>query len=212
MSGFGDDQEIFNRLIQRRERVVNKPVRKEMPKPLKSQKSATLDDFIGMVAKIVSRTLSKHNAEFIPDEGAVIADSAKKLEHPVILYSVISRTPKLELKPRQLENIIEDIDDKGNRRYGSTWSQRQNCLVQFDVVACDYITANEVMSTFEDIILTYAGYFKNNGVAEIIFQKYYTDRNLDRYRQTLSVRSIQYMVEIEKLITVFDTTIEDIDV
>lgn len=212
MTGFGNNSEGFAELLRKRDRVRNTPLPKKIVPPLKSQKNADMSDFISMVAKIVSKALDKHKAEFIPDEGAIIYDPSKPLEHPVIMYSVISRVPKFELKPRQVENIIEDIDDKGNRRFGSTWSMRSECLIQFDVVACDYTTANEVMSNFEEAIFSYTGYFKNNGVGEIIFKKYFTDRNLDRYRQWLSIRSIQYMVELEKLITVFDTTIEDIDV
>lgn len=202
----------FEQLLKKRQTFAsNLAERKEQPKPLKAEKNATMEDFISMVAKITSKALKKHNVVFIPDEGAIISDPQKKLEKTTILYQVISRTPHLELKARPLETIVEDIDDEGNRRSGHNWSQRQDCVIQFDVVACDYATANEVMSTFEDTIFTYTGYFKSNGVAELYFKKYYTDKNLDKYRQWLSVRSIQYNLIIEKLITVFETTIVDID-
>jgi len=206
------DKLSFEELMARKERVTNTIIEKEKsPKILKANKNATLEDFISMVAEVLRKTLEKHNAVFVPDEGAIINDPHERLEQSHILYQVISRIPKKELKPRHIESITEKIDDKNNRRFGENWSQRQECLVQFDVVACDYATANKVMNIFEDTIFTYAGYFKNNGVAEIYFKKYFTDKNLDKYRQWLSVRSIQYYVEIEKLITVFDTTIEDID-
>ena len=68
------------------------------------------------------------------------------------------------------------------------------------------------MNTLEDTIFTYSGYFKSKGVAEIVFKRHFTDRNYDRYRQWLSVRSLQYDIEIEKLTTVFDTTIESISI
>ena len=71
--------------------------------------------------------------------------------------------------------------------------------------------SDAVMSYFEDMIFTYTGYFKSNGIAEVYFKKYYTDTSIDRYRQYLSVRSIQYFVEIEKQTTIFETTLEDID-
>jgi hypothetical protein len=202
----------FEKLLRNRQIVQSDiKIRKEQPKPLKAEKNATMEDFISMVAMITSKALKKHNVVFIPDEGAIISDPQKKLEKTTILYQVISRVPHMELKARPLETIIEDIDDEGNRRFGQNWSQRQDCVIQFDVVACDYATANEVMSTFEDTIFTYTGYFKSKGVAELYFKKYYTDKNLDKYRQWLSVRSIQYNLIIEKLVTVFDTTIKDID-
>lgn len=211
MSGFGSNPDMFDELIRRSDKLMNQIQPKRAPKILKSEKNATLDDLISMIAMICSKSLKKYDAVFNPDEGAIIDDQKEKLEHPYILYKVIERKPKLELKPRQMENIIEDIDDKGNRRFGTVWAQRQTCIVQFDVVAQDYETANKVMSTFEETMFSYSGYFKNKGVAELLFSKYFTDVNLDKYRQEFSVRSIQYSVEIEKLITVFDTTIEDID-
>lgn len=206
------NQTDFESLLEQQTKIRNTPIQKVETRISKSHKGATLEEFILMVVKVCGKSLKKHKAVFIPDEGAIISDPQKKLENSTVLYQVVSRVPHNELKPRPIETIIEDIDDKDNRRFGQNWSQRQDCIVQFDIVACDYNTANEVMSTFEDAMTTYTGYFKSKGVAEIYFKKYYTDRNLDKYRQWLSVRSIQYFVEIEKLTTVFDTTIEDIEV
>ena len=180
---------------------------------LKAAKNATLTDFIAMVARLCDKSLKKYRVKFIPDEGATIADPAKQLEQPTILYRVIERKPKNELKMRHSEDFTEVIDKTGNKtRKGQVWSQRQSCIVQFDVIASDYAMSDAVMSYFEDMIFTYTGYFKSNGVAEVYFKKYYTDTSIDRYRQYLSVRSIQYFVEIEKQTTIFETTLEDIDV
>lgn len=180
---------------------------------LKSNKNADLEDFIGMIAKLCDSTMKKYNAQFIPDEGAIVKDPDKTLEKPTILYNIVSRVPKNELKMRHSETIAQVMDEKTGRiRHGQTWSQRQNCIVQFNIVASDYATANKVMKSFEDLMFTYTGFFKENGIAELHFLKYYTDIALDRYRQYMSVRSIQYFVEIEKLITIFDTTLEDIDI
>lgn len=174
-------------------------------------KNATVEDFISMVTKLSNKALKSLNVEFYPDEGATIADPEKKLEKTAILYRVIERKPKNELKMRHSENIEEVVDGKNNKkRLGQIWSQRQDCIIQFDIVASDYATANKVMNSFEDMIFQYSGYFKENGIAEIYFKKYFTDTSIDRYRQYLSVRSIQYFVEIEKQTTVFNSTLEEI--
>ena len=174
-------------------------------------KNATVEDFISMVTKLSNKALKSLNVEFYPDEGATIADPEKKLEKTAILYRVIERKPKNELKMRHSENIEEVVDEKNNKkRLGQIWSQRQDCIIQFDIVASDYATANKVMNSFEDMIFQYSGYFKKNGVAEIYFKKYFTDTSIDRYRQYLSVRSIQYFVEIEKQTTIFNSTLEEI--
>ena len=174
-------------------------------------KNATVEDFISMVTKLSNKALKSLNVEFYPDEGATIADPEKKLEKTAILYRVIERKPKNELKMRHSENIEEIVDEKNNKkRLGQIWSQRQDCIIQFDIVASDYATANKVMNSFEDMIFQYSGYFKENGIAEIYFKKYFTDTSIDRYRQYLSVRSIQYFVEIEKQTTIFNSTLEEI--
>ena len=176
-----------------------------------ASKNATVEDFISMVTKLSNKALKSLNVEFYPDEGATIADPEKKLEKTAILYRVIERKPKNELKMRHSENIEEVVDEKTNKkRLGQIWSQRQDCIIQFDIIASDYATANKVMNSFEDMIFQYSGYFKKNGIAEIYFKKYFTDTSIDRYRQYLSVRSIQYFVEIEKQTTIFNSTLEEI--
>jgi hypothetical protein len=194
---------------QKNTQPLNKP---SEIKPLKAADNATLDDFIKMLVEICSKALKPWQAELNPDEGAVLKDDDKTLNNPVILYEVINRVPKLERKPRQLEDIVESTGPDGRHRFGRTWSQRFSCVIQFNIIASDYSTANKVMDTLEDTIFTYTGYFKSKGVAELIFKRHFTDKNYDRYRQWLSVRSLQYDIEIEKLTTVFDTTIEDISI
>ena len=72
---------------------------------LKAAKNATLTDFIAMVARLCDKSLKKYRVKFIPDEGATIADPAKQLEQPTILYRVIERKPKNELKMRHSEDF-----------------------------------------------------------------------------------------------------------
>ena len=202
----------FEELLATHERLTRGPVPKQdLSKPLKAIKNASLEDFIAMLAEVCSRTLKPWQVTLVPDEGATLKDE-KNLNHPVILYEIVNRVPKLERKPRQLEDIIEETGPDNQKRLGRIWSQRFSCVVQFNVIASDYITANAVMSTLEDTIFTYTGYFKSKGVAELIFRRHFTDKAYDRYRQGLSVRSLQYDIEIEKLTTVFDTTIEEISI
>lgn len=194
------------------ERIVEN--RKRAAPPLKATKSANLQDFIKMVAKIVGVALRDQKVEFIPDEGKrLVVDPGEKLENPYITYKVISRTPKGEIKPRERESLIKENthrDDEG--RQGRVYGQKFKCYVQFNIIASEYNEADEVMSIFEDLILSYTHYFKRNGVAEILFEKHFTDENFDIYRQSVSVRSLQYYVEVEKLTVVFDSEIKDIQI
>lgn len=192
----------------------SKEKRQKEKEPHRANKSATLDDFIEMVSKIVALSMKNEKVEFVPDEGRrIIVDSTEKVENPLILYSIVSRNPKGELKPRERENLVleEAYDEKEGRR-GRIYGQKFKCVVQFNIVASEYSTANKVMNNFEELILSYAHYFKKNGVAEIIFKDHFTDKNFDVFRQTVSVRSLQYYVEVEKLSVVFDSEIGDVQI
>ena len=176
----------FEQMLAEHQKLTRPLAKKDIPKPLKATQNASLEDFIAMLAEVCSKAMKPWQAELNPNEGAVLKDDDKV--------------------------IIEQVDPDGQTRIGRTWSQRFSCVIQFNIVASDYSTANAVMTTLEDTIFTYTGYFKSKGVAELIFKRHFTDKNYDRYRQWLSVRSLQYDIEIEKLITVFDTTIEEISI
>nr|DAF21991.1 MAG TPA: hypothetical protein [Caudoviricetes sp.] len=178
-----------------------------------ADKNCDLDDLFAMINKLVVKALKKDNVEFNPDEGArFVVDQQVPINHPIIQFDVISYEPKLELKPRVINQFIEESDDKNDRwkRHGQVWSQRFKCVIQFNIIGSDYITANKVMRDFEELMFRYAGYFKQQGVAEIVFKSRFSDKNYDYYRQNLSVRSLQYYVEIERNYVSYDTDISGV--
>ena len=169
-------------------------------------------DFIRMIDKIVTLTMKDLNVEFIPDEGKIVyLSNDQKLEHPIITYKIKERKAKGELKPRFRENFIEDKKDL-NSRIGEIYGQKFKCKLQFNIFASEYRLAEKVMEKFEEMMIIYAGYFKKNGVGEIIFDKQYTDDNFELMRQTLSIRNICYYVEIEKLTVIMRESIKTIDI
>ena len=178
-----------------------------------ADKNCDLDDLFAMINKLVVKALKKDNVEFNPDEGArFVVDQQVPINHPIIQFDVISYEPKLELKPRIINQFIEESDDKNDRwkRHGQVWSQRFKCVIQFNIIGSDYITANKVMRDFEELMFRYSGYFKQQGVAEIVFKSRFSDKNYDYYRQNLSVRSLQYYVEIERNYVSYDTDISGV--
>ena len=208
----------FERLLQNAEehsQGVADPqeiTRRKNP-PLRSNKSADLRDFIQMISQVVSKTMKDQGVKFIPDEGRrIVVDPSFTIEHPCITYKVISRKTGTELKPRARETIKEESYDQKEGRQGTIYGQKFKCTVQFDIIASEYSTADQVMYNFEELILTYNYFFKKNGVAEILFEEHFTDENYDLYRQNVSVRSLRYYVEVEKLTVIFDSEFEDVDI
>ncbi len=209
----------FEELLKLRSSLGNNNVKQsdgtvittESVEPTKAKKNATLEDMMEMLSLIVSKCMRKDKVEFKPDEGARLStDQATKVEHPYICYEVIDRSPDMEIKPREREEIQENTTDKNSNRPGMIFGQRFHAIVQFNIFAADYKTANKTMNDFENLMFNYVSYLKENGIAEIIFDRQLTDNNLDMYRQSFSIRSLRYRVVVEKLYTRFTSDIKGI--
>lgn len=196
----------------RNESALGKNLSQKIEKQ-RADKSCDLDDFFSMVNKLVTKAFKKDNVEFNPDEGArFVVDQQIPIDHPVIQFDVINLEPKNELKPRNLGAFVEDLDENNKKwqRHGQIWSQRLKGIIQFNIIGSDYITTNKVMRDFEELMFRYSGYFKKQGVAEILFKSRFSDKNYDYYRQNLSVRSLQYYIEIERNYVSYDTDISGV--
>lgn len=206
----------FEELMQQREAIYSAKDKDVISKDgtsvrQKANKSASLYDFIKMVSQLVELTMP--NVRFEPDEGKVITlDAMKDFDCPVITYQIINRKPKKEIKARIRESIVENIDDKDDQRKGEIYGQKFECLVQFNIFASVYNDAEQVMESFEEIIIKHSGFLKKNGVAEILFDEHTTDSHFDTLRETLSIRNLRYYVEIEKLTVMFKEKIKEIEI
>ena len=207
-----DDLEyLLRREAEGAPRIVDRIEDKKPQPPMRSTKGCDLYDFMGMVGEIVEKTLKKqYNVEFTLDEGAMpVLDASDDLTHPRICFSVIMREPKGEKKPRIRDEFWEQ-SESGSKRFVTVWGQKFKCEIQFDVYASEYTTANAVMIAFESLMSNYTAHFKQNGLAELFFQKHFTDRNYSVFRNKISVRSLIYYAEVERLTPVFDGEILDI--
>jgi len=174
---------------------------------LKADNNATLSDFISMLSNISSKALQKSGATLDPDEGRILGDVDTTVEHPIIIYSIISSIPKFNIKKHPIQTIVEKDN---NPRICDIYIQEFMSTVQFNIVASEYKEADTVLNDFMDLMINYSGYFKKNGVSELIFEKRLTDKQLDIYRQHNSIRSVQYKIGTQKINTVFNSTIQNI--
>lgn len=193
---------------------LNQPVTEhpEDKKILKAERNASLFDLVKMIEKLVKLTMNDLKVEFVPDEDKIPVKTPEvNIDHPYITYKVIERAPKNEFKPRVREHIEEKSHDKNEARFGQVYGQKFASIIQFDIFASVYATAEEVMERFEELLFIYAGYLKKNGISEIYFKQQHTDSSYDIYRQQVSIRSIRYYVETEKVIVVFRDKIQEIE-
>lgn len=178
----------------------------------RAKKNASLYDFIDMLSLIVEYAMKDLKVTFITDDQEnILTDPEISFENPHITFKVISRVPTKEYKPIARENIVE-CDENNEQRFGTVFGQTFDCIVQFNVFASENRVANTVMETFEELIISYAGYFKEQGVRELYFKEQITDTDYNNFRETLSVRNIRYYVQIEKLMVIFNRRVSDIKV
>lgn len=175
----------------------------------RAKKGASLYDFLDMLAIIVDYAMSDMNVKFITDEEEIkLIDPEISFNHSYISYRVISRKPNNEYKPIVREEIIEH-DEHNEQRLGTIRGIGFDCIVQFNVFASENKVANKVMETFEELMLSYAGYFMEQGVRQVYFKEQITDTDYNNFRDVLSIRNLRYYVEIEKLMVIFNRRISD---
>lgn len=176
----------------------------------KANKSASVYDFVKMVHEISTKSLKDLNVDFIMEEDKFnVTDPDIKIENPIICYKLISRKPHGgEIKPRHRENRNAPFDKMVGEQYG----QRFKCIVQFNIFASGVDLAEHVLERFEDMMFDYTGYFKQNGVQELLFNEQLSDDDYNLFRQTIAVKNLRYEVIIEKLYNQFSKRIEIADV
>lgn len=176
----------------------------------KANGNASLLDFIDMVGLIVENTMDDLGVQFMPDEKAFVIkqDPIEPIDHPIITFKIRERihANKAGYKPRPVEVFTDTEADKS----GTIYSERFASRVQFNIAATEYRAAWEVMDRFENLLLSYAEAIKGSGVADYYFIKQYRDEYYDTFRNTLSVLSLEYYVETEKLRVIFSENIKDI--
>ena len=172
--------------------------------------NASLLDFLDMVSLIINNTMDDLHVQCMPDEKAYVTkeDPVEAINHPIVTFKVSDRRHKENYgyKPKLIETVHDEIANKTAFIY----SERYTSLVQFNIMACEYRIAWQVMDRIEDALLSYAETIKGNGIVEYYFNRQYADKYYDTFRNTFTVLNIEYCVETEKLRVIFKENIKDI--
>ena len=175
----------------------------------KAKGSASLLDFIDMVALIVENTLDEENITFMTDEKAYLYknDQEEPINHPIVTFKILNRehSEGAAYKPRVMEEIVGD-----DGRPGYIYNERFTSYVQFNIIAPEYRTAWSVMEQFEELLISYAETIRGNGIVEYYMFKQYTDSYYDSFRNTFTVLNLVYRVDTETLRVIFKENIKDI--
>jgi hypothetical protein len=149
----------------------------------------------GKEAKIVRSSPLKEDADF-----------------PTITYRVTRRILNdsfKDLKPR-LRSTIRHPHIEGE--YIELYGQIFDVWVEFNVYSLSQEEADELVMELEEFLQTYAGFFKRNGVQEILFHSQGPDEVITDGRVGAAKRTLFYTMRFEKLIVRFLNEIQQIAV
>lgn len=133
-------------------------------------------------------------------------------EFPIITYRIIRRQLNdsfKDVKPR-IRNTIKHpyIPNEYVELYG----QMFDLWVEFCIYSRSAEEADELTIELEDFLQTYAGFFKKNGVQEILFHAQGEDEVVGQQRLDIAKRKLLYTMRFEKIIVRFLNEIQQIAV
>lgn len=196
-----------------------------MPERLKTKKYGTLDSFFTMFKNIfksifpdVYIDMEYPDPSSIPDHqpwgltapfpGGAVEPPGAPVE-PIVIYEVLSRTPSIEIKPR-IREIVPDITD--SRYKVEIWGQIKHNEVLFACHAKRAKRAEEIIEEIEDIIELNKGYFKENGIIEILYGGRIRDDKITKWRDDLYRKGVSFSITTEKIFPIRRNILKSVDV
>ncbi|MCX6008839.1 MAG: hypothetical protein NTW48_02150 [Chloroflexi bacterium] len=116
--------------------------------------------------------------------------------------------PPTEIKPRIREQRV-DPDHPGCHIV--VMGQWFDNLIQFDVWSKFNNRADDLIEWFEDFMYKYIWVWKKNGVNEILYWMRNSDSEVSKWRNDLAVRTVLYYFKTEKIVTVQEYDLRQID-
>jgi hypothetical protein len=129
---------------------------------------------------------------------------------PIITYELVRRRPSESipaLKPKPMQ-IIPDPDVPGHTI--TIYRQWFDCYIDFSFWHKTHREAEDLKNRFEDMMLAYAGYFKQKGVSEILFHEEGPEDISVKWRQDIPHRVLRYFIRLERVTTVRSVVINNI--
>ena len=117
---------------------------------------------------------------------------------PHIVYNLVSRriTEDKQLKRKQA-GTFPDEDHPGHNI--TKYSMMFDCELEFAIYAQSRIEATRTAQRFEEFMEDYKGYFKEQGISEILFLEESRPDVSTEYRQDIPHRIVTYLVRIERI-------------
>lgn len=156
--------------------------------PLKSDGNLTYLEFISLVKKMWESV--NPEIPIVPTQGKNFA------QYPCISYGLEFRKTSANETKARIRNQVLDPQFSNLIVTG----QRYDNYITFSVhTENDPILAEHIIEQFEDFMEEYTGTFKQLGLSEMVYGRRLSDKEANRESKDICVRSVAYMVTIEKI-------------
>lgn len=161
--------------------------------------AADLEKFTDMICKLLN--IAWGNDWGIFSEENPTGNNPEETPLPHITYNLISRrsTEKRGLKGQTFAPIPDPEHEGETITPVRQWF---DCIVEFCIYARTNAEATRLAQRFEEFMYTYRGFFKDEGITEIIFEEERAPEVNSLYRQDIPHRTIRYLVRIERIIEI----------
>jgi hypothetical protein len=116
--------------------------------------------------------------------------------------------PPTEIKPRIREYRVDPDHPDCHVVVMGQWFDN---LLQFDVWSKLNNSADTLIEWFEDFMYKYTWVWKKNGVNELLYYMRTMDEEVSKWRNDLAVRSVLYYFRTEKIVTIKEYDLKQID-
>ena len=114
-------------------------------------------------------------------------------------------------KPQLTDTVNEVVDGKNTGDSFRIYRQTFDCIVEFDFFESTSKGCRELMTKFENLLGTYTGFLKEQGVSEIFFLKEVPAKYSLNYIEGVPMKCVYYFVRFERIKTVRLSTIKEIE-
>lgn len=168
----------------------------------------TLDSFVDTLQKLLNTAWGPDWGEF--GEEVTSLNDPENVKLPQIVFHLTQRIPNQQLTPlkKKFHEAFPDPYYPGHNV--EVWRKWYDCKVTFYCYARTNREARYVANRFESFLDTYAGYFKEQGLSELIFLG---EEEVERTRLSgglLPVRVLSYLFRIEEVQVVRGKLLEDV--
>lgn len=176
---------------------------------LTAKTTADLEKLTDMIHKLLNIVWGESWGIF--SEESPTDNDAEKACLPHITYNLVNRvhTDKKTVKWSRFASEPDPLHKGETITHYKCWF---TCNVEFTIYDDTNKGARVTTQKFEEFMETYIGYFKQEGISEILFKEETAPGVNSDYRQDLPYRTLRYEIRIERTMTISSYDLNQVDI